>query len=230
MEPTLIRLMGGPASREIVRSELTCMALGVCFGVVGAGLSCRENAGPAQSASERTALVAQPCRGLAVGSEPLDPAKARVFVEVAEVSTRELPQPVGRWLDENAVKVRSTANLLAFPNVATSMPWGPCVDAVCSASKLTLTLTARLPGRASEPIELALNIAASAAEGSDAEPRVLLDTTVRAINQEPLVLPPAPDVSDGAVIVTAYLLQRHDDLQRVMECKVLQAEREKKVQ
>ena len=52
-----------------------------------------------------------------------------------------------------------------------------------------------------------------------ATPRSLLETTLQARHQEPVVLPPSPEVSDGAVIVTAYLLQRHDDLQRIMACQ-----------
>jgi hypothetical protein len=205
-------------------------------GVVGCGLvlagaagGCGRNTAPPQTAeSERTALVAQPCPGLELGSDPLDPAKARLFVEIAEVNTRELPQPIGRWLDENAVKVRSTVNLVAFPGVPTSMPWGQCVDAVCSSMKLSITVTARLPERASDPIELAVSITDSVPEGP--EPLVLLDTALRAVNQEPVVLPPAPRISDGSVIVTAYLLRRSDDLHRLLECKVRQGEKEKAIQ
>jgi hypothetical protein len=172
------------------------------------------NAPPA----ERTAFLAQPCPGLAIEDAALDADKARVFVEVAEVSTRSLPQPIGRWLDENAVKVRSTADLVAFPNVPTSMPWGQCVDAVCSSMKRSITLTAQLPERTSQPVSLALRIDEAPPEGSPGEPRVLLETTLAAPHQEPIVLPPSP-VSDGSVVVTAYLLRRHDDLQRILECK-----------
>jgi hypothetical protein len=134
------------------------------------------------------------------------------------VSTRDLPQPIGRWLDQNAVKVRSTANLVAFPNVPTSMPWGQCVDAVCSSMKLSITLTAQLPERSSQPVPLALRIE-QAADAAQAERRVLLETSLRALHQQPIVLPPSPEVSDGSVVVTAYLLQRHDDLQRILECQ-----------
>jgi hypothetical protein len=203
-------------------------AVGWGLMLAGAAGGCGRNTTPPQTAeTERTALVAQPCPGLELGSDPLDPAKARVFVEIAEVNTRELPQPIGRWLDENAVKVRSTANLVAFPNVPTSMPWGQCVDAVCASMKRSITVTARLPERASDPIELALSIADAAPQGSEAEPLVLLDTALRAMNQEPVVLPATPRVSDGSVIVTAYLLRRSDDLHRLLECKARQGEREK---
>jgi hypothetical protein len=204
-------------------------AVGWGLVLAGAAGGCGRNTTPPQTGeTERTALVAQPCPGLELGSDPLDVAKARLFVEIAEVNTRELPQPIGRWLDDNAVKVRSTANLVAFPDVPTSMPWGQCVDAVCSSAKLTITVTARLPKRASDPIELALSIALAAPEGS--EPLVLLETALRAVNQEPVVLPPAPRISDGSVIVTAYLLRRSDDLHRLLECKVRQGEKEKAIQ
>lgn len=202
------------------------------WGIVFAGAAgaCGKNTTPVQTAeTERTALVAQPCPGLELGSDPLDPAKARVFVEIAEVDTRELPQPIGRWLDDHVVNVRSTANLVAFPDVPTSMPWGQCVDAVCSSTQLSITVTAHLPERASDPVELQLSIAQSVPEGSETEPRVLLATALRAINQEPVVLPPAPAISDGAVIVTGYLLRRSDDLHRVLECKVRQGEKEKEI-
>lgn len=174
---------------------------------------------PNAPAPERTTFLGQPCPGLALEDAPLDADKARVFVEVAEVSTRDLPQPIGRWLDQNAVKVRSTANLVAFPNVPTRMPWGQCVDAVCSSMKLSITLTAQLPERSSQPVPIGLRIDEAAPEGSQAEPRVLLETTLQALHQEPVVLPPNPAVSDGSVVVTAYLLRRHDDLHRILECQ-----------
>lgn len=203
-----------PLTAKSQRARLVCrmLPLGVC------ALACGKPEAKAP-APERTAYLAQPCPGLALDDAALDAGKARVFVEVAEVSTRDLPQPIGRWLDENAVKVRSTANLVAFPNVPTSMPWGQCVDAVCSSMKLSLTLTAQLPERTSQPVPLALRIDEAPPEGSPSEGRVLLDTTLRAVHQEPVVLPPNPEVSDGSVVVTAYLLQRHDDLQRILECQ-----------
>jgi len=179
---------------------------------------------PNAPAPERTTFLGQPCPGLALEDAAIDADKARVFVEVADVSTRSLPQPIGRWLDENAVKVRSTANLVAFPNVPTSMPWGQCVDAVCSSMKLSITLTAQLPERTSQPVPLGLRIDEAPPEGSQAEARVLLETTLQALHQEPVVLPPSPAVSDGSVVVTAYLLRRHDDLHRILECQARRAE------
>lgn len=180
---------------------------------------------PPAAEPERIVSVARPCPGLELGSDRLDPAQARVFVEVVEVSTRDLPQPIGAWLRENTVKVRSTASLVAFPNVPTSMPWGQCVDAVCAGTR-SITLTAHLPDLASEPLELGVRIDDPAPEGSDAGPRVLLDTTVRALNQEPVVVPPVPATGDGTLVVTPYLLRRPDDLHRVMECQARQAEKE----
>jgi hypothetical protein len=188
------------------------------------GIACGGSSAPARTAAERTAWVAQPCSTLELGAEPLDAGKARVFVEVAELDTRALPQPIDSWLASHAVKVRSSVNLVAFPNVPTSMPWGQCVDAVCTSKQHEIVITARLPQRASEPIELALRIAEPTPDGSPGEPRLLLDTTLRALNQVPHVLPPAPRVSDGSVVVTAYLLRRPDDLQRILECQAKQAE------
>jgi hypothetical protein len=169
-------------------------------------------------------LVAQPCSTLELGAEPLDAGNARVFIEVAEVDTRALLQPVDHWLAHNAVIVRSSANFVAFPDVPTSMPWGQCVDAVCTSKQRKISITARLPERASEPIHLTLRIDEAAPDGSSGAPRVLLDTTLRAVNQVPTVLPRAPEVSDGSVVVTAYLLRRPDDLQRILECQAQRAE------
>jgi hypothetical protein len=92
----------------------------------------------------------------------------------------------------------------------------------------SITVTARLPKHASDPIEIALSITLAAPEGS--QPVVLLDTALSVVNQEPVVLPPAPRISDGSVIVTAYLLRRSDDLHRLLECKVRQGEKEKAIQ
>jgi len=174
-------------------------------------------------------LVAQRCPGLDTVSGPVDRANARVFVEVVEVSRRDLPRPIGHWLDKNAVTVRSSANLVAFPDVPTSLPSGQCVDAVCSSMQLSITLTARLPERAAEPVDLALRIEEAAAAGAATGPKVLLETTLQAVTRVPVVLPPAPEVSNGSLIVTAYLLQRYDDLHRVMECQARQAESSKQL-
>jgi hypothetical protein len=210
------------ATRTGLRAGVPILLLAVA---IGAG--CGGSSVPAP-APERTGLVAQPCQALAVGSGPLDPAKARVFVEVVELSTRDIPQPIGHWLDENTVTIRSSVNLVAFPNMETSMPWGQCVEAVCSATTRTLRLTPHLPELESEPIELTLSIVESPPEGAEGVPRTLLEASVRALAQQPIVLPPSPLVSDGSVVVTAYLLQRPDDLHRVMECKVQQGEREQR--
>lgn len=200
--------------RAVWRLLLGSAALGASLAGCGG-----DKADPKAPAAERTAFLAQACPALALEDEALDAGNARVFVEVAEVSTRNLPQPIGRWLDANAVKVRSTAHLVAFPSVPTSMPWGQCVDAVCSSMQRSITLTAELPERTSQPVALALRIVEAAPEGSGGEGKVLLETTLRAVHQEPVLLPPSPNVSDGSVVVTAYLLRRHDDLHRIMECQ-----------
>jgi hypothetical protein len=173
---------------------------------------------------ERTALVAQHCPGLDLEAEPLDPTNARVFVEIVEVSRRDLPDPIGHWLDENAVKIRSSANLVAFPGVPTSVPWAQCVDAACADIERSVRVTAQLPASTLQPIELAVQIEETSGEG--AAPKNLLDTQVRAIHQEPVVLPSPPVLGTGTLVLTAYLLRRFDDLHRVMECKVQHAERE----
>ncbi len=199
--------------------------VGLGAGLVAFLTACGGSAPPA-AAPERIVRAARPCPGLELGSEALDLAKARVFVEVVEVSARDLPQPIGAWLRENAVKVRSTASLVAFPNVPTSVPWGQCVDAVCSAMQRSITLTARLPELASEALELELRIEQPAPEATGAPPRVLLDTIVRALNQQPVVVPPAVASDEGTVVVTPYLLRKPDDLHRVMECQANLAQQE----
>lgn len=218
------QLLAGARSRVV--------ASACCWVVLsGCGRAAPAEAKAADVEVERMAFVAQPCPALASGDVALQPSNARVFIEVAEIMAGPLPTPIGRWLDANAVKVRSTANLVLFDGVPTSLPWGACVDAVCSATKWSLTLTSRLPARASEPWPLTLRIAETArssAEGGES-PAVLLETTLDVSNQQPLVLPPAPEVTPGAIVVTAYLLQRHDDLHRVLECKVEQSAREQQL-
>ncbi|HKO95012.1 MAG TPA: hypothetical protein VJU61_27850 [Polyangiaceae bacterium] len=196
---------------------------------VTAGLACGGGTPPPTppEAPERTVLAAQRCPGLTASAEALDRANARLFVEVVEVSTRELPQPIGRWLDDHSVSVRSSAHLVAFPGVPTSMPWGQCVDAVCASLKRSITLTAHLPESAAEPFGIALRFDEAAADGASANPKVLFETTLQAMNQEPIVLLPAPELGEGSMIVTVYLLQKHDDLHRVMECQARQAESSK---
>jgi hypothetical protein len=185
---------------------------------------------PAQTPEpvERTALVAQTCPELELDAGSLDPLNARLFIEVAEVSTRELPSPLGRWLEENAVKVRASVNLVAFPNVPTSTPWGQCIDAVCAGAQRSLTATARLPEHGAQPLALALRIEETRPDGG--APSILLETSVVAEHQTPVVVPNTSAVSAGSLVLTAYVLQRHDDLQRVMACRARQAEKEKQLQ
>ena len=106
-------------------------ALGCGGSLLVGALACQRE--PAQSAQDvpRTALVAQTCPEIALGPEPIKASNARVFVEVVEMEDQNLPHPLGNWLSEHPVTVRSSANTIAFPNVPTSMPWGQCVDAVC---------------------------------------------------------------------------------------------------
>jgi hypothetical protein len=193
--------------------------------LLGAASSACKSDAPARTPEnvERTELVAQPCPELALGSEPIDAANARLFVEIVDVGAQPLPTPLGRWLDDNAVTFHSSANLVAFPDVPTSGPWAQCVDAVCADAKRSVSVTARLPERASEPIELALHIEDTAAEGGS--PRTLLDTTLRALSQEPAVVPSGSELGSGSLVVTAYVLRRFDDLHRLLECKERQKAR-----
>lgn len=197
-------------------------------------LSCKHSTTPIADAQSpdrppRTILVGQPCPGLQLGSDALD-ADARLFVEVAEVTTTGLPQPLGHWLEGRAVKARSVAHLVAFPNVPTTTPWGQCFDAVCNSTEYALTVTAHLPTHASDPIGLTLRIDQAQAKGeapaspAEADARkVLLDTAIEAKNQEPALLPPSPGVSQGSLVVTPYLLRRYDDLHRILECSAGQS-------
>ncbi|HVZ35352.1 MAG TPA: hypothetical protein VG963_23155 [Polyangiaceae bacterium] len=174
--------------------------------------------------ASRKALIAQPCPAL-LGDEDatLDPKNARVFVEVAEVVTPGLPQPLGHWLDGRSVDARSTAHLVAFPNTSTTTPWGQCVDEVCSTAQYSLTLTARLPEHASGAIALSLRIEharpsddAAPPAASSAEPPFEIQLAVK--NQEHALIPPQPGVSQGSFVVTPYLLRRYDDLHRILQC------------
>jgi hypothetical protein len=225
----------GVVNRRLPGPPLAQVTAAVFCGVLlsGCGRAASGEPKAADAEVERMAFVAQPCPALEMGDAALKPSNVRVFIEVAEITAGALPTPIGRWLDAHPVKVRSTANLVAFDGVPTSMPWGACVDAVCSATKWSLTLTSRLPGRASEPWPLALRIAevasASPADAGAEGPKVLLETTLDVLNQQPSILPPAPEVTAGAIVVTPYLLQKHDDLHRVLECKVEQAEREQQL-
>jgi len=196
--------------------------------LLATGLSCRhEPAAQPSEHAERTGLAAQKCPEIAVGADLVDAKNARVFVEVVELSGAQPPNPIGNWLNEHAVTLRSSSNLVAFPNVPTSVPWGQCVDTVCSGTQQTLTVTAQLPEHGSDPIELAVRIEETVPSGSSA--KALLDTTLRSASQEPVLLPATAAVGSGSVVVTPYLLRTIDDLHRVLECKSRQTEREKQL-
>lgn len=210
-------------SKQTGRASVPWASAGVVVLCCAQGVfACRRD--PPAAPAERTAFVARACPGLELGSEPLNLKNARLYVEVADVQARNLPQPVAGWLQQNAVKVRSSANLVAFPDVPTTVPWGQCVDEVCSTAKLSITLTARLPEAVTGTIQLALRIDEAAAEGASKAPRTLLDTSLQLGHQQPALLPPAPEVSDGSLIVTGYLLRRLEDLHAVMSCQARQAE------
>jgi hypothetical protein len=110
------------------------------------------------------------------------------------------------------------------------MPWGQCVDAVCGGRQRSLTLTAQVPARGTDPIGLTVHIEDSAPEAQGGAGKVLLDTKLSSPSQQPVVLPVSPELSTGSVVVTAYLLRQLDDLHRVLECKVREAERVKQLQ
>jgi hypothetical protein len=200
-----------------------------------ASLGCKHGTTPVVNAqapdrAPQSTLVGQPCPGLELGSEALKSADARLFVEVAEVTTPDLPHPLGHWLRGRTVEARSIAHLVAFPNVPTTTPWGQCFDAVCNTTEYALTVTAHLPARASDPIGLTIRIDEAPAKGeAPASPvegearKVLLDTVIEAKNQEPALLPPSPGVSQGSLVVTPYLLRRYDDLHRILECSAGQS-------
>jgi hypothetical protein len=203
----------------------------VLVGSLWAGsLACQREPARSPADAPRSALIAQSCPEIALGSEPIKASNARVFVEVVEMDDRNLPHPLGNWLSDHPVTVRSSANTVAFPNVPTSMPWGQCVDTVCGDRQRSLTLTAQVPERGSDPIQLAVRIEESAAEAGAGSAKVLLDTTLSAPSQQPVVLPVNPALSDGSVVVTAYLLRQLDDLHRVLECKAREAQRLQQLQ
>jgi hypothetical protein len=213
-----------------MRISLPAPALLTALLLASAGGACKSEPPPPQSAEnvERTALVAQPCPELELGNEPLDPANARAFVEVVEVSARDIPSPIGRWLEDHAVTIRSSANVVAFPGVPTSAPWAQCVDAVCADTKRSVSVTVQLPERGSDPIDLRLHVEEAAASDV-AAPQVLLDATLQVPHQEPVVVPSSAELGGGSLVVTAYLLRRFDDLHRVLECKERQKLRERKL-
>jgi hypothetical protein len=197
--------------------------------LLAGSLACHREPAKAPEDMPRTTLVAQTCPEIALGSEPIKASNARVFVEVVEMDDQNLPHPLGNWLSEHPVTVRSSANTIAFPNVPTSMPWGQCVDAVCGGRRRSLPLTAQVPERGTDPIQLAVRIEDSAPDPQTGTGKVLLDTKLSAPSQQPVVLPVNPELSTGSVVVTAYLLRQLDDLHHVLECKVREAERTKQL-
>lgn len=167
--------------------------------------------------AERTAWIARACSELEGQPEGQLVAGARAFVEIAEVAQAPLPDPLGPWLRAHPARVRAAAHLVAFPGVPTTVPWGACVDAVCSSKEQSLTLTATLPERARAPLRLALRFEVTPSEAH--APRALLDTQIEVEHAAPVALPRDPELSSGSIVVTAYVLQKHDDLRRIIECQ-----------
>jgi len=204
--------------------------LGWLGSLLAGSIACQREPAKSPEDGPRTALVAQTCPEIALGADPIKASNARVFVEVVEMDDQNLPHPLGNWLAEHPVTVRSSANTVAFPNVPTSMPWGQCVNSVCGGRQRSLTLTAQVPERGTDPIELAVRIEDSAPDAPPGSAKVLLDTKLSSPSQQPVVLPVSPELSAGSVVVTAYLLRQLDDLHHVLECKAREVERVKQLQ
>jgi hypothetical protein len=193
--------------------------------VLGAA-GCKPGAAEAPEAPPEEARIGQRCPTLST-PERIDVARARVFVEVAHVTTTDLPSPLGSGLEGRALPVRSVASFVATSGVPTGMPWGECLDEACDGRAARWALSLVLPPAATEPLQLTMQLrepppaanAAAESDGSEAAPP-LFETTLALRSQEPSRVPAAQvAVGDGALVVTAYVLGERDDFFKLLRCK-----------
>jgi hypothetical protein len=190
----------------------------ISFELAACASSAASSAPRAPSAAEHQALVAQRCTAVSPPAGTVDKAKARVLVEVAQLTTPDLPRPIGDWLEHHPVDYRAVSSLLTADGVPSSTEWSGCLDADCDAPQTArLTVITHLPEVTSDLIRFEIRIEPSPA--SDA-----LLATVETTDQQALLL---DDVGDpqvhGRLVVMPYLMSSPEELQKLMECRQRQS-------
>lgn len=192
---------------------------------LGAGLlllSCKTY--PPAAPVHAAVQVGRRCAELRTPRGPINPARARVFVELAHLLPNQLPHTVGDWLEHNAVAVRSVSSLLVTPTRPVVIPWGPCLDDGCDTRAQSWAVSLSLTPDAAAPLRLSFQLmpgsGAPSERAESATPNALLTGTLQVASQIPTVFPGAsPAVGADELLVTAYLLVEARDLFRLMSCK-----------
>ncbi len=139
----------------------------------------------------------------------------------------KLSEPLEESLRGRSVRVSSVQQLVAFPSVPTTVPWGDCLDTACDTRTHRLTVVAEMPARGELPLPVTLQLERAAFDQAQASRgpspthgwQTTFEQPLSLKHQEPLLLPDASAFGGGSVVVTAYLLTRHDDLFPLMACK-----------
>jgi hypothetical protein len=197
------------------RGAVYVWAAAISIVIVGCGASTMPPAATATSA--RQALIAQPCAQTPANQEPSGSGYARVFIQAAQVASRDLRHPLGNWLVDHPVATASVASFIGAKDVPTTISWSRCLDVACAGSEpWKLTVTPALPGRASDPVLLAVQLR----RDYDSEDRTH-SATLETRNQQPVVmdLDGAAEARTLSLVFTPYLVGDDEDLRRLAECK-----------
>jgi len=183
-----------------------------------ASFGCGATAAPpaTRAPSSPRVLIAQPCAEVPAENEAAG-GYGRVFIQLAQVASRNLQHPLETWLPDHPVAAPSLVSFVGTQDVPATVSWSRCLDEDCvSTEPWMLTVRPMLPARASDVVRLT----ARSSRAQEATER-MESTTLELRNQQPaqMPLPGATDESLFSVVITPYLVGSDDDLRRLAQCK-----------
>ena len=185
-----------------------------------------------------------------VGDAGAEVKNPKVFIEVAAVEGRmfeqlaksppAVAQTFSDWLNDPRFGARHLGGMLAANDVVTKMPWGECGDvsgASCKDAELwNLAVTPHLADARSTEVRMELTLEPAPPLDTPKEAWQIPEhrgvrTTVVVQDQTPIVLRLNPAIARTApgrgwlLLVTPYLIRRDEDLRRLFECRMANANR-----
>jgi hypothetical protein len=162
----------------------------------------------------RPVLIAQRCPPL-IASAPTSGASKKFLIEIAQVSSEDLKEPVATWLAEHPVGVRSVAQLVVTLDQVHHLPWTRCQNVGCTLSQQgTLEIVPRAASSDPGALELQVTFTPTSAQESAASASIAMHDQQAALVE--FARSPAPGWS---LVMTSYQLNDERALQQMLECK-----------
>jgi hypothetical protein len=211
------------------RWNLGCIAYrGSAWAIAACGFACLTTAcqgrqgAPIPNPSTSKSLIAQRCERLNPDRMSTGESFARVFVDGFDVVSEDLQTPLGPWLAEHPIEVHHSQAMMLTHDTPSSASWNRCANRSCTATELwNITITPRLPKRASDPLQLTVELRSAAASTEQRGS----SSTVEARDQYPVRIdfPGARSTGATAMVLAPYLVNNDEDLRAIMLCKEQQA-------